>query len=85
MAIVMAMELGNVTPNLEFLNQFRDREKISIGLRNHVAIAVERGFMRGTTIGFEPQKALTRAEACALLSRIIDRGGEKIVIGATGN
>lgn len=43
----------------------------------HVAIAVQKGYMRGTNIGFEPLKALTRAEACALLSRIMKSEGKK--------
>lgn len=72
-AIVKAKGLANKNPNLNLLNQFSDQSQISNALRNHVAIAVEQGYMKGTNIGFEPQKALTRAEACALLSRLIDR------------
>ncbi|MEW6624765.1 MAG: S-layer homology domain-containing protein [Bacillota bacterium] len=80
-ALVNAKGLGNARANLSLLDQFHDKDQISEALRNHVAIAVEQGYMRGTNIGFEPQKALTRAEACALLSRIIDRGGkEKIAM-----
>ncbi len=75
-AIVKAKGFGNAPANLSLLNQFPDREQISPALRNHVAIAVEKGYMRGTDRGFEPQKALTRAEACALLSRIMVREDE---------
>ncbi len=80
-AIVKAMDLGDASSNMTLLNQFSDQSQISPGLRSHVAIAVEKGFMRGTNVGFEPQKALTRAEACTLLSRLIQRtdsGVEKI-------
>ncbi|OEF97377.1 S-layer homology domain-containing protein [Desulfuribacillus alkaliarsenatis] len=76
-AMVKAQGVGNVNPNLTLLNQFSDQGQISPALRNHVAIAVEYGYMRGTNIGFEPQKALTRAEACALLSRIIKEAGDR--------
>ncbi len=72
-AIVKAKGLANSSAKLDLLNQYSDQGQISNALRNHVAIAVEQGYMTGTNIGFEPQKALTRAEACALLSRLIDR------------
>lgn len=72
-AIVNAKGLANENVNLNLLNQFSDQGQISKALRNHVAVAVEQGYMKGTNKGFEPQKALTRAEACALLSRLIDR------------
>jgi len=72
-AIVKAQGYGDESADLTLLNQFPDREEISASLREHVAIAVEKGYMRGTDRGFEPQKALTRAEACTLLSRIMDR------------
>lgn len=70
-AIVKAKGYGDTPANLSLLNQFPDQGEISPELRNHVAIAVELGYMRGTDRGFEPQKALTRAEACTLLSRIM--------------
>ncbi len=72
-AIVKAKGFGNAPANLGLLEQFPDQGQISQALRDHVAIAVEKGYMQGSDIGFEPQKALTRAEACALLSRLIDR------------
>ncbi len=72
-AIVKAKGFSNANSNLNLLNQFSDQGQISSALRNHVAIAVEQGYMKGTNVGFEPQKALTRAEASALLSRLIDR------------
>ncbi|WP_170270417.1 S-layer homology domain-containing protein [Heliorestis acidaminivorans] len=76
-AIVKAQGLANARANVNLLNQFSDRGQISPALREQVAIAVEYGFMQGTNQGFEPQKALTRAEACALLSRILKAGGGK--------
>lgn len=81
-AIVKARGLGNAQANLSLLNSFSDQAQISQSLREHVAIAVEQGYMKGTDIGFEPQKPLTRAEACALLSRIIKETGtiEKITM-----
>jgi hypothetical protein len=81
-AIVKAKGLANTRANLNYLNQFSDQSQISTALRNHIAIAVEQEYMKGTNRGFEPQKALTRAEACALLSRLINRsqfeGREKV-------
>ena len=73
MAIVMAQGYGDGNADLNQLSRFLDRDEISPQLRNYVAVAVEKGFMRGTDKGFEPQKALTRAEACALLSRIMNQ------------
>lgn len=74
-AIVKAQGLGNAQANLSLLERFDDHGQISQSLREHVAIAVEYGYMQGSNIGFEPQKPLTRAEACALLSRIIKESG----------
>lgn len=74
-AIVKAQGLGNAQANLSLLERFDDRRQISQSLREHVSIAVEYGYMQGSNIGFEPQKPLTRAEACALLSRIIKESG----------
>lgn len=79
--IVKAKKLGDASADHSYLNQFADKEQISPALQDHVAIAVKNGYMRGSNIGFEPQKALTRAEACALLSNIIkqDAGGREKV------
>ena len=85
-AIVKARGLGNTNANVSLLYRFDDYGQISTALRSHVAIAVEQGYMSGTNKGFEPQKALTRAEACALLSNIIrqdqelESGTEKITL-----
>ncbi len=79
-AIVKAQGYGDETANLSLLNQFSDQGEISDALRNHVAIAVEKGYMQGTNIGFEPQKPLTRAEACTLLLRIIQAELEKVTL-----
>ena len=68
------------TADLSLLNQFPDQDKISDALREHAAIAVEKGYMQGTNLGFEPQKPLTRAEACTLLLRIIHAELEKITL-----
>ncbi len=79
-AIVKAQGYGGETANLSLLNQFPDQGEISDALRDHVAIAVGKGYMQGTDIGFEPQKALTRAEACTLLLRIIQAELEKVTL-----
>ena len=78
-AIVKAQGYGDAPANLSLLNSFPDQGEISPALRNHVAIAVEKGYMRGTDKGFEPQKALTRAEACVLLSRIMVSERAKVI------
>ncbi len=72
-AIVKAKGNSGIAADLSLLNKFADQNLISPALRNHVAIAVQQDYMQGSNLGFEPQKALTRAEACALLSRLIDR------------
>jgi len=79
-AIVKAQGYGDETADLSLLNQFPDQGEISDALQEHVAIAVEKEYMQGTNIGFEPQKALTRAEACTLLLRIIHAELEKVTI-----
>lgn len=84
-AIVKAKGKGNAQADLSLLDRFADQDQISQALRSYVAIAVKQGYMQGTNLGFEPQKALTRAEACALLSRLIDRsqfegGKQKITL-----
>ncbi len=79
-AIVKAQGYGDETADLSLLNQFSDQGEISDALRDHVAIAVEKGYMQGTNIGFEPQKPLTRAEACTLLLRIIHAELEKVTL-----
>ncbi len=81
-AIVKAKGFSEASANLKLLNAFQDQNQISKALRNHVSIAVDKGYMKGTDKGFEPQKALTRAEASTLLSRLINRsdfqGREKV-------
>ncbi len=79
-AIVKAQGYGDERANLSYLNQFSDQGEISDALRDHVAIAVEKGYMQGTDIGFEPQKPLTRAEASTLLLRIIQAELEKVTL-----
>jgi hypothetical protein len=73
-AIVKAKGFSEASADLSLLNAFQDKNQISKALRNHVSIAVDKGYMKGTNKGFEPQKALTRAEASTLLSRLINRG-----------
>lgn len=72
-AIVKARGLDSDLADRQLLDPFPDRDQISPALRDLVALAVEHGFMRGTDKGFEPLKALTRAEACVLLYRILER------------
>lgn len=70
-AIVKAKGFGENAANLALLEQFPDRGQISPARRDLVSIAVEKNYMRGTDRGFEPGKALTRAEACTLLARLM--------------
>ena len=70
-AIVRVYDLENSQYDESILNQFADSANISVEKRKLVAICIANEFMLGTDIGFEPKKALTRAEACTVLSRAL--------------
>ena len=70
-AIVRVYNLENTQYDESILNQFADSANISVEKRKLVAICIENEFMLGTDLGFEPKKALTRAEACTVLSRAL--------------
>lgn len=71
-AIVRAMGLENSIVDLSILDKFADKASINSSLKTLVAICVKNGFMQGTTKGFEPKKAITRAEASVLLKRLME-------------
>ncbi|MCX7921879.1 MAG: S-layer homology domain-containing protein [Clostridia bacterium] len=75
-ALVKALGYDNETVGQDVLKDFADREKISVNLRKYVAIAVKKNIMGGKpgengTKVFDPQSTLTRAEAAALLSKVV--------------
>ncbi len=80
-ALVKALGYYEEDVDVDVLNQFSDKGKISDNLRKAVAIAVKKGLMQGygDTGLFKPQNTLTRAEAAVLLARIINQDEEKVI------
>ena len=67
-AVVKASGFSNLGANYDVLNQFSDKNEISVNLRDYISIAVEKGLMRGNANGtFNPKGKLTRAEAAQLI------------------
>jgi len=79
-ALVKALELQVVSNDKKLKEVFDDYDKISENLRDFVYTAYEEGIMIGSNGQFNPQGSLTRAEAAALLEKVIEKT-EKIVIG----
>ena len=79
-ALVKALELKVVSNDKKLKEIFDDYEKISENLRDFVYTAYEEGIMFGSNGEFNPQGSLTRAEAAALLEKVIEKT-EKVVIG----
>ena len=79
-ALVKALELTVVSNDNKLEQVFDDYEKISENLRDFVYTAYKEGIMFGSDGKFNPQGSLTRAEAAALLEKVIEKT-EKVVIG----
>lgn len=79
-ALVKALELTVVSNDGELQEIFDDYESISENLRDFVYTAYKEGIMVGSNGKFNPQGSLTRAEAAALLEKLIEKT-EKIVVG----
>ncbi|BEP29579.1 S-layer homology domain-containing protein [Helicovermis profundi] len=92
-ALVKGLKYNIDNPDYTVLDQFTDKNKISKNLKPYVAVAVEKKLMNGLllsdgTLEFRPQKSLTRAEAAALLLKVIDEekitfDEEKIILDDT--
>ncbi len=78
-ALVKALELTVVSDGGELEKVFDDYESISENLRDFVYTAYKEGIMFGSDGKFNPQGSLTRAEAAALLEKLIEKT-EKVVI-----
>lgn len=72
-AMVKALQLENSEVDMTVLDQFTDKDQISPNLRKLIAIAVDKGLMKGSGGSFQPQATLTRAQACVLLKRVADQ------------
>jgi len=82
-ALVLALGYENASYDDSILDQFADSSDISKNLRKYVAIAVQKNLMKGSkdgsSLNFNPQSSLTRAEASVLLYNVMQ--DEKIVLG----
>lgn len=75
-ALVRLMSYDSTkTPDLNLLEQFKDRDEISTNLRPFIALAISTNLISGySDRTFRPQAQITRAEAASLLYRtLIDR------------
>lgn len=71
------------TPDLNLLEQFKDRDEISTNLRPFIAIAINTNLISGySDRTFRPQAQITRAEAASLLYRTLIERETKIVFPA---
>ena len=71
-AISMALGYGGKSSNLldaDVLDDFKDSDKITKDLKQAVAMAVERGIVKGDNNTIRPKGEVTRAEAAVLLYR----------------
>ena len=71
-AISMALGYGGKSSNLldsKVLDAFKDGDKITKALKETVAMAVERGIVKGSDGAIRPKGEVTRAEAAVLLYR----------------
>ena len=78
-ALVKALELTVLSDDGELEEVFEDYDSISENLRDFVYPAYKEGIMVGSNGKFNPQGALTRAEAAALLEKLIEKI-EKVVV-----
>jgi hypothetical protein len=78
-ALVKALDLTLVSNDKKLASIYDDFDRISENLRDFVYTAYEENVMVGSKKKFNPQGSLTRAEAAALLSKIIERM-EKVVV-----
>jgi hypothetical protein len=63
----------NAADSMLIIGQFKDAHKISAWARGAVALAVQKGFIRGQSEKhFAPEKNTTRAEGVVVLKRILD-------------
>jgi len=83
-ALVKALDLEVVSNDNKLEDVFDDYEKISENLRDYVYTAYKEGIMIGSNGQFNPQDSLTRAEAAALLEKVIEKT-EKVVIDDTND
>jgi hypothetical protein len=67
-----ALGIERIAPNLPFRTHFRDDDRISIWAKKSVYSVNQVGIMHGYAGSFSPGGTLTRAEASALIERIID-------------
>lgn len=68
----MIVQIKNIdvsNADISNLNAFSDNTSISPELKPYISIALSNNIIKGTDIGFEPNRYVTRAEACVMLYR----------------
>lgn len=82
LVLLSGLKDGNVR-NPKILNEnFDDCGDVSEEYKTLLCIAAERGYMKGSFGRINPKSNIVRAEACALIHRVIrEKGGEKLDLG----
>lgn len=80
--LVRAMKLAGMDPGLKEgelqkqLSRFRDNEKVSEWAQESVAVNVKYGIIVGRDELLAPQDKITRAEAAAIIARVLEKSDE---------
>ena len=86
MSIVKLNKLENSDYSLATLEKFSDASDISEGRKKYVAIAVEKGLMKGNANGtFSPKKSLTRAEGAAVVNNALNAIPKENIVNWDGS
>lgn len=82
-ALVKALDLPLISDDDKLEEVYDDFDRISENLRDFVFTAYSEKVMVGSKNKFNPQGSLTRAEAAALLSKVIEKMEKVVVEGET--
>jgi len=86
MSIVKLNKLENSDYSLATLEKFSDANDISESRKKYVAIAVEKGLMKGNANGtFSPKKSLTRAEGAAVVTNALNAIPKENIVNWDGS
>ncbi len=87
-SLIKALGLENETPDLSALSNFADANQIPANLRGYMAIAIKHGLVNGSLQSGEcllnPRGRLTRAEAAALLDKILQNNNGQQTVNQQG-
>ena len=80
LVLVSGLKEGNLL-NKDILSEnFEDHEDVWAIYKNLLSIAVEKGYMKGDGVNINPDKLLTRAEACMFIYRVLESKAGNITL-----